>query len=69
MEEHRKQDDKRTESTMPASGSDQPRSGHGRPSLREKAPRGGHRVWRQHKQLLQNMDIDDLRDYLLDTEM
>jgi hypothetical protein len=40
----------------------------GRPeSERPRRPEG--RPWRQQKQELLRMDIDDLRDYLLDSEM
>ena len=69
MDVDRKQNRDKNEPAERAKSPDRPHGGHGRPNLHEKEARGGHRVWRQQKQLLQNMDIDDLRDYLLETEM
>lgn len=41
----------------------------GRPGSSEKPRRDQSRPWRQKKQQLLRMEIEDLREYLLDTEM
>ena len=69
MQSHRSHDsghgDKRTQPhhTVRRLGTNRYRE-HGNPKTTRR-PRG---PWREQKHLIQQMDIDDLRDYLLETE-